>query len=126
MNTTPRPSHARHAVRAVTTVTTLGVLGSAVFLAAPAHATGTPEGWSDPEPVDSLEALALLVGGPLLLFLLIALAVYLPALARGEKVTPGEPESEWFGGPREGVHAADRVDPKALEGKGTGGASGRW
>ena len=70
--------------------------------------------------------LALLVGGPLLLFLLISLAVYLPALARGEKVTPGEPESEWFGGPRQGVQAADRVDAEALEGKGTGGASGRW
>lgn len=126
MNATPHRSHARHALRAVTAVTSLGVLGSAVLLAVPAHATGTPEGWNDPEPVGSLHALALLVGGPLALFLLIALAVYLPALARGEKVTPGEPESEWFGGPREGVHAADRVDAKALEGKGTGGASGRW
>ncbi len=126
MNATSLQSHARHALRAVTAVTSLGVLGSAVLLAAPAHATGTPEGWSDPEPVGSLHALTLLVGGPLLLFVLIALAVYLPALARGEKVTPGDPESEWFGGPRRGVHAADRVDPQALEGKDTGGASGRW
>ena len=64
MNTTPLPTLARHALRGVTAVTSLGVLGSAVLLAAPAHATGTPEGWSDPEPVDGLEALALLVGGP--------------------------------------------------------------
>ncbi len=126
MNTTPLPTLARHALRGVTAVTSLGVLGSAVLLSAPAHATGTPEGWSDPEPVDGLYALALLVGGPLVLFLLITLAVYLPALARGEKVTPGEPENEWFGGPRQGVQAADKVDPQALEGKGTGGASGRW
>jgi hypothetical protein len=126
VNTAPARTLARHALRAVTTVTSLGVVGLTMLLAAPAHATGTPEGWSDPEPVDKLDALALLVGGPLVLFLLITLAVYLPALARGEKVTPGEPESEWFGGPRQGVEAADRVDPKALEGKGTGGASGRW
>ena len=126
MNTTPLPTLARHALRGVTTITSLGVLGSAVLLAAPAHATGTPEGWSNPEQVDGLYALALLVGAPLALFLLITLAVYLPALARGEKVTPGEPENEWFGGPRQGVQAADKVDPQALEGKGTGGASGRW
>ena len=61
-----------------------------------------------------------------MLFVLISLAVYLSASACGEKVTPGEPESEWFGGPRCGVEAMDRVDPRALEGKGTGGASGRW
>jgi hypothetical protein len=113
-------------LRAVTTVTSLGVVGSAVLLAAPAHATGTPEGWSDPESVDPLHALALLVGAPALLILLIALAVYLPAMARGERVTPGVPENAWFGGPRQGVEAADKVDPKALESKETGGASGRW
>ena len=36
------------------------------------------------------------------------------------------PENEWFGGPRQGVEAADTVDAKELESKGTGGASGRW
>ncbi len=126
MNTTPLPTLARHALRGVTAVTSLGVLGTAVLLAAPAHATGTPEGWSDPEPVSRFEVLVLLFGGPFMLFVLITLAVYLPALARGEKITPGEPENEWFGGPRQGVHAADTVDPQALEGKGPGGASGRW
>lgn len=126
MNTTPLQTLARHALRGVTAVTSLGVLGSAVLLSAPAHATGTPEGWSEPEQVDGLYALALLVGAPLALFLLITLAVYAPSLARGERVMPGAPENEWFGGPRQGVEAADKVDPKALEGKGTGGASGRW
>ena len=127
VNTTPLPTLARHALRGVTAVTSLGVLGSAVLLAAPAHATGTPEGWSDPEQVDRLEALVAAGRRP-------ARPVRadrparstLPALARGEKVTPGAPENEWFGGPRQGVHAADTVDPQALEGKGTGGASGRW
>lgn len=92
-----------------------------------------PEGWSDPAPVDTLEALALLAGGPLLLFALVTLAVYLPALARGERVRPGEErtESVWFGGPRQGIEAADRVaaerlEDRQLEGRDTGGAHGQW
>ena len=97
---------------------------STALLASPADAQ--PEGWSNPEAVDPTYALALLAGVPILLFALITLAVYAPALARGEKVTPGEPENEWFGGPRQGVEAADKVEAKELEGKGTGGASGRW
>ena len=44
-----------------------------MLVAAPARAD-VPEGWSDPEPVDTLHALLVLVGIPLLLFVLIALA----------------------------------------------------
>ena len=46
-----------------------------------------PEGWSDPEDVDTLFALGLLVGVPSLLFVLIALLVYLPGMAR-EAIAP--------------------------------------
>lgn len=117
---TTQNRHVRHVARAVP----VGVVASAVLVAGPARAN-VPEGWSDPEPVDTLEALALLAGVPLLLFLLIALAVYLPSLAsRGaEARTTGTPEREWFGGPRTSIDelaAPDGSDSKA------GGASVRW
>jgi hypothetical protein len=103
------------------------VLGSApvmALLAVPAHAD-VPEGWAEVSDVDDLHALALLVGGPLLLFVLIALAVYLPSMIRGEKLLPDHSggEAQWIGGPRQGVAelpAPDGEDSRA------GGASGRW
>jgi hypothetical protein len=94
-----------------------------LVLGAPARAD-VPEGWSDPPTVSVLESLVLLVGVPLGLFVLIALAVYVPALARGERVAPGAPEVEdrWFGGPRQGTRELEAGgDPGQ-----TGGASGRW
>jgi hypothetical protein len=109
-------------LRHVSRATSLGLVASAVLVAGPAGAN-TPEGWSDPEPVDRLEAVALLAGVPLLLILLITLAVYLPSLAsRGDSRT-GTPEREWFGGPRkrlEELAAPEGEDSKA------GGASVRW
>lgn len=77
------------------------------------------------QPVDGLEAVLLLVGGPVLLFLLITLAVYLPPLKRGEPLLPdhGAGEPQWIGGPRQGTKelpAPDGEDSRA------GGASGRW
>ena len=57
------------------------------LLAAPAHAD-VPAGWADVSDVDDLEALGLLLGVPLLLFVLIAVAVYLPAMVRGERLLP--------------------------------------
>lgn len=103
------------------------VLASApvmALLAVPAHAD-VPEGWAEVSDVDDLHALALLVGGPLLLFVLIALAVYLPSMIRGEKLLPDHSggEAQWIGGPRQGVAelpAPDGEDSRA------GGASGRW
>jgi hypothetical protein len=130
---TPAPTVVRRVVRATTLVAATAALG---LVATPASAA-VPEGWSEPEPVDTLQAVLLLAGAPLGLFLIIALAVYAPALARGEKVTPGEqtPDSTWFGGPREGVEAADRVAAGQIEAprsdqqsgdQQSGGASGRW
>ena len=93
------------------------------LLAAPAHAD-VPLGWSEPGDVDNLGALLLLAGVPLLLFVLITLAVYLPAIVRGEKLTPDHegPDAHWFGGPRPG---AKELGPGA-ESSETGGARGRW
>ena len=97
------------------------------LLAAPAHAD-VPEGWGgarEHRNLDALHALGIYVGAPALMFLLIVLAVYLPALVRGEKLLPDHSEGEghWIGGPRQGVAelpAPDGEDSRA------GGASGSW
>ena len=127
LSDSPRRAHARWARRAA-------LLASApvlALLAGPAHAD-VPEGWggaSEHSGLDALHALGLYVGAPLLLFVLIALAVYVPAMVRGEKLLPdhtrGErlPAGQWIGGPRQGVAelpAADGDDSRA------GGASGKW
>ena len=86
----------------------------------------TPVGWSEnPQDVNLVEALLLLGGVPLLLFLAITVAVYIPSLVRGEPITPGAPavENQWLGGPRAGT--AQLSSPTA-EQTDTGGASGRW
>lgn len=104
------------------------------LLAAPAHAD-VPEGWGDQTEYNSpdfLHALGLYLGAPLLLFVLIALATYLPAMTRGEKLLPdhaghggdhGVPEGQWIGGPRQGV--AELPGPDGDDSR-AGGASGSW
>lgn len=93
-------------------------------LAGPAQAD-VPEGWAPHTQVNALHALLILGGIPLLLFVLIVAAVYVPALIRGERVAPGAPpvEDQWFGGPRQGT--AELAGPDTDESK-AGGASGRW
>lgn len=93
-----------------------------VLTAGPAVAE-VPEGWSDPDEVGVLQLLLVVGGIPLALAVLIALAVYLPAMARGENVRPGGSETadEWFGGPRSGP-----AELGAREVGTTGGGSGRW
>lgn len=89
-----------------------------------------PEAWPTPEPVGALEFLLVLLVIPLGLFLLITLLASVPTMVRGERYTPGlawRNENEWFGGPRDGLEAADRTDPKAIEADSErGGASARW
>ena len=111
-------------VRRAARAAALGSVAALTVLAAPAHAD-VPEGWAEVRPVDGLEALLLLVGVPVLLFGLIILAVYVPAMKRGEPLLPdhGEGEAQWIGGPRQGTKelpAPDGEDSRA------GGASGRW
>lgn len=100
------------------------VLTTTVLTAQPALAD-VPENWSDPDPVSALHALLLLAGVPILLFVLISLAVYVPALARGERLAPGAAaiDDEWFGGPRQG---AAELTARPADEKATGGASGSW
>lgn len=118
---TPAPStSARFAARASLPILALGL----ALLAVPAHAEPA-EGWSDPDDVNALHALLLLAGVPLLLFVLIGLAVYVPALVRGEDVSPtgGGPENQWLGGPRPGTKELASGDAEPSE---TGGAHGSW
>ena len=84
-----------------------------------------PIGWSDPEDVNMVHALLVLVGIPLLLFIAITVAVYVPSLARGERILPGAPpvEDQWLGGPRTGT--AELKGPDSADAD-AGGASGRW
>ncbi len=102
----------------------LVVLTSGVVLAAPATAD-VPEGWSDPDPVSTLEALLIFAGIPLLLFVLIWAAVYLPAIARGERVSAGSAtvEDQWIGGPRKTTSELAGPDGDQSQ---AGGASARW
>jgi len=100
------------------------IFSSALLLASPASAN-VPEGWSDPDPVEPLHMLAILVGIPAAIAVVIILAVIAPGLARGEKFVHSNaaPDPEWFGGPRSGTEelpAPDTAESKA------GGASGRW
>ena len=83
-----------------------------------------PLGWPDSGDVDAVQALLLLAGVPLLLFVGITLAVYVPSLVRGESIVPGAPavENQWLGGPRS---TAELSGPDATSDD-TGGASGRW
>lgn len=84
-----------------------------------------PVGWSQPDDVNMVHALLLLVGVPLLLFILITVAVYLPSIIRGERIAPGQPpvENQWLGGPRTGT--AELKGPESEDAE-AGGASGRW
>lgn len=103
--------------------TTLVLTAAAAPLLAAAPAVAeVPEGWSDPDEVGALELLLLVAGLPIALALLIALAVYLPAMARGENVKPGaQTEDQWFGGPRNSPAELENHDAGR-----TGGGSGSW
>jgi hypothetical protein len=120
-------SRTRAHVRRSAVLTT--VVGLSLLVAGPASAK-VPEGWSDPQQVPLQQVLLVLVVLPLLLIALITAAVYVPALVRGERVTPGvaPAEDQWFGGPRGGARelesGADRGE-QAAPGE-TGGAGGRW
>jgi hypothetical protein len=96
-----------------------------------------PETWQGDSGTSTLKALLLLVGVPLLLFVVITLLVYLPSMRQNQSYRPGQVwrgEPEWFGGPRGGLDALDREEPATVgagrdgqsELGGSGGASGRW
>lgn len=113
------PTPARRAA-----VTAASALALTVLTAAPALAN-VPEGWSDPDSVSPLSFLLVLAAIPIGLFVLIGLAVYVPAAARGERVAPGAAtyEDQWLGGPRKS--AGELAGPDTEESR-AGGASARW
>ena len=100
-------------------------------LAAPALAA-PPEAWEEADNGSLLNDLLFLLGVPVLVFVVLALLVYLPSMMRrqaGEPALAFSERPEWFGGPRKGVDAATtggshRAD--ADEASDRGGASARW
>jgi hypothetical protein len=115
----------------------LAVVTVAVVLSlthAGAASADVPESWSDPDPVAPLPAILIFVGIPLLTTILLALAVYLPSVVRGESLAPAgaRAEDQWFGGRRDADKALS-VGPSGRPAAGepgsveeTGGASGGW
>jgi hypothetical protein len=86
-----------------------------------------PVGWGGEEDrgVNMVHALLYLGGVPLLAFILITVAVYVPSIVRGERVAPGHApvENQWLGGPRTGTA---ELKGRESEDEDAGGASGRW
>jgi hypothetical protein len=106
-----------------TTVATSLVAG--LLLAGPAAAEVPAQGWPEREPVPVLEAFLLIGGVSLLVILVVTVLTLAPALARGERITPGvsPAESQWLGGPRRS--AGELAGPDG-EGSQAGGAGARW
>ena len=82
-----------------------------------------PERWSDPDPVSFLDALLLLGGVPLTIFIVIAVLVSVPGWVSGAAAASTGTDIEWFGGPRQGT--SELAEPDDEDSK-AGGASVRW
>lgn len=119
-----------HVVRRLVTVFAgLLVLAAAVVAPSGPASADEPEGWPATDQVEPLQILLVLVGIPLLIALVIAIGVYVPAMVRGERVAPGAPslEDQWLGGPRK--PAGELTGPASGSGtgdSGAGGAGARW
>lgn len=104
---------------------TAAVLAAVLTLAAPAPALAVVSGWRG-SGLTGLQVLGIYVGGPLGLFLLIALLfVALPAWASGSRHRPElvwTAEPTWFGGPADGQGALQVTEPS----EDGGGASASW
>ena len=119
--------HIRRAVLPLSLACSL-VLGAA--LASPTVAD-TPEAWEPAPDTSVLGFLLVLVIIPLGASAVIALLAVLPSLAGDRGYEPGQSwrsESEWFGGPTQGVQAAEAITPEQVEARsqGTGGTSASW
>jgi hypothetical protein len=123
IDTTPPRSRRLSRTAAVTLGLTLG------SLAAPAIAA-PPEAWDEPDNGSMLNNLLFLVGVPVLVFLVLALLVYLPSMMRRQSTEPAlafRDRPEWFGGPRKGVSGATAAsETNQSDSAGKGGASARW
>ncbi len=90
-----------------------------------------PNTWQKAPAVSGFDMLLVLVIIPGAAAIFITLMVFVPSWARGQKYQPGQAwrvQSTWFGGPEEGLEAADQVTPQAVEEPDAdrGGASARW
>ncbi len=108
---------------------TLAVVTVAVALPltyAGAASADVPERWSSPDDVSFLHALLVLGGIPLAVFVVLALATYLPSVVRGESIAPAGARSDdqWFGGRRDKELALEARTAGSTDE--TGGASGSW
>ncbi len=97
---------------------------------AAAASADVPEGWDTPDDVSFTHTLLVLVLIPLACIVVLALAVYVPAIVRGESVTPAgaRAEDQWFGGRRDPHESAQQAleAGKTESVDETGGASGSW
>lgn len=100
----------------------LGIVG-AVLLAAPALAE-RPEGWEAPESVQFMDMFLLVLVFPIVAAVVITILTILPALVKGEKLSPNAApiEDEWLGGPKGGKSELE----SSGSAKDAGGASGKW
>lgn len=95
------------------------------LVAAPAFAA-PPEAWPQADSVSGFDFLLVLLLIPLGAAIVIAVLASVPALIGGNKrgsVEAWRSEKEWFGGPKDGVEAAEKAEPTEGE---RGGASARW
>ncbi len=86
----------------------------------------TPAKWPEADNGSTLDALLLLVGVPLLLFVGISVLAALPSMIGGQRYDAAvafRDNPEWFGGPRTGLDAAP---DDASEPQGRGGTSANW
>jgi hypothetical protein len=96
-----------------------------------AASADTPADWEKAPSVSGFDFLLVLFLIPLGLALVISFLAFVPTLLGDQGYQPGQSwrgESEWFGGPRKGIAAADEVTSDQLEAAGTdtGSTSGRW
>jgi uncharacterized RDD family membrane protein YckC len=113
----------------VVLVTSLVTVLSGVLLEA--ASADTPAGWKKPPAVSGFDFLVVLFLIPAGLALVIAFLAFVPTLLNDHGYQPGQSwrgESEWFGGPRRGIAAADEVTADRLETAATetGSSRGRW
>jgi len=108
--------------RGTTVVVFAGAL--ALALSGPASAD-VPEGWAEPYHPDIWHTLLVLVGIPVLVFLVITALVVIPGIRKGERFTPGGAltEDQWIGGPRSGTAELPAPDDEQSQ---AGGSSARW
>ena len=120
------PAVARRVLRAsaVTLGLALGTLAAPALAAPPDTDT-----WEQSDSGALINDLLFLIGVPVLVFVVLALLVYLPSMVRRQSSEPalafGE-RPEWFGGPRKGVDSAAGDDGNEERASDKGGASARW